>query len=55
LNDVYNLNKVIIPSVDLVINRSLDSSLFASIVNYKAPEWRTLIEEMNENKILYIS
>ena len=52
VNEVYELNKDIFPSDELVIDRSLDSSRFKRLVNYEAPCWKELIEEMKINQIL---
>jgi dTDP-4-dehydrorhamnose reductase len=55
VNEVYNLNKEIIPSDDFVIDRSLDSSLFRELIDYKVPNWKHLIEEMKSNQLFKIS
>jgi dTDP-4-dehydrorhamnose reductase len=52
VNEVYELNKQILPSDDLVIDRSLDSSLFRNLVDYDIPDWRSLINEMKNNQLL---
>jgi dTDP-4-dehydrorhamnose reductase len=55
VNKIYNLDKEIIPSNDLVIDRSLDSTLFRQLVNYDVPDWETLIVEMKNNRVLKLS
>jgi dTDP-4-dehydrorhamnose reductase len=52
VNEIYCLNKTILPSEELVIDRSLDSSYFRKLVNYEVPCWKHLIEEMKINQIL---
>jgi dTDP-4-dehydrorhamnose reductase len=55
VNEVYDLKKEILPSDDLVIDRSLDSSVFCQLVDYKFPDWKSLIVEMKNNQILKVS
>ncbi|MBU3584084.1 SDR family oxidoreductase [Polynucleobacter sp. 15G-AUS-farblos] len=42
----YNQDVKITPSQDVIIDRSLDSSLFNQASGYKAPNWDVLIREM---------
>lgn len=44
--DIYKKNINIIPSDQLIINRSLDSSKFQKATGYKCPEWPELINKM---------
>lgn len=44
--DVYHKNINIIPSDQLVINRSLDSSRFQKATGYNCPEWLELVNKM---------
>lgn len=55
VNEVYDLKKEILPSDDLVIDRSLDSSVFSQLVDYKIPDWKSLIMDMKNNQILKVS
>lgn len=45
---VYKKEIVIQPDNDIVIDRSLDSSLFQQATGYRAPEWPELIEKMRQ-------
>lgn len=44
----YGASAEIIPSDQLVVNRSLDSTRFRDATGYVAPEWPVLIESMRE-------
>ena len=44
----YNHQVDIVPDEKIVIDRSLDSSLFNSKTNYKCPSWNKLVQEMYE-------
>lgn len=46
--EVYQKKIRIEPSTELVVDRSLDGSLFNGITGYKAPGWRKMIEELRE-------
>lgn len=45
---VYEKDIVIQPDNEVVIDRSLDSSLFQQATGYRAPEWPELIEKMRQ-------
>ncbi|AAU03802.1 dTDP-4-dehydrorhamnose reductase family protein [Rickettsia typhi] len=46
--EIYNKEIEIIPSDELIVERSLDSTRFNSITGYKPPEWRELVKRMYE-------
>lgn len=46
--EVYNKKIDIIPSDELVIDRSLDATRFNEITGYNPPEWRGLVKRMCE-------
>jgi dTDP-4-dehydrorhamnose reductase len=48
--EVYGKNIEVIPSSDLVIDRSLDAKHFEKVTGYIAPEWPELIEVMHTFK-----
>ncbi len=45
--EVYKRKINIVASQELIIDRSLDGSKFASLTGYQVPSWHELIEEMN--------
>lgn len=45
---IYQKQIEIIPSAELVIDRSLDGSRFAALTGYQVPTWEILIQEMYE-------
>ena len=47
--EIYGKKIEIVPSDDLVIDRSLDGSKFKEITNYVAPDWSNQILEMKTN------
>jgi dTDP-4-dehydrorhamnose reductase len=46
---VYNKKINIIPSEELIINRSLDGSRFSNIYSYQVPSWPEMLIEMHKN------
>ncbi|MFP1452288.1 hypothetical protein ACLB1N_12720 [Escherichia coli] len=46
VNEVYKLNKTIVPKSDFVIDRSLDSHRLCSLTKYTPPDWNTLVVKM---------
>ena len=48
--EIYNKEIDIIPSDELVIDRSLDSTRFNEVTGYTPPEWRELVKRMCEFK-----
>lgn len=50
VSDIYKKDIKIIPSDDLVIDRSLDASRFYKATGYNAPNWETLIAELYNYK-----
>ncbi|WP_113388467.1 dTDP-4-dehydrorhamnose reductase family protein [Escherichia coli] len=46
VNEVYKLNKTIVPKSDFVIDRSLDSHRLRSLTKYTPPDWNTLVVKM---------
>ena len=48
--EIYNKKIDIIPSDELIIDRSLDSTRFNGITGYNPPEWRELVKRMCEFK-----
>lgn len=44
---VYGKDVAILPSQDVVIDRSLDSKLFREHTGYKPPDWDTLLKKMH--------
>lgn len=47
--EIYQKQIVIIPSDELVIDRSLDGGRFSALTGYEAPSWKTMIQEMYED------
>jgi dTDP-4-dehydrorhamnose reductase len=47
IKEVYQKQINIIPSDDVIIDRSLDASLFNRVTGYRAPDWKRLIEKMH--------
>ncbi|MBN1450059.1 MAG: SDR family oxidoreductase [Anaerolineales bacterium] len=45
-NAAYNKNLEIVPNVDIVIDRSLDSTRFRQATGFKPPAWQDMIEAM---------
>lgn len=48
--EVYGKDIEIVPDDNLVIDRSLDSTLFRNASGYTPPTWRELIEEMRDQR-----
>ena len=48
ISEKYNHKIDIIPEEKIIIDRSLDSSLFNSKTNYSCPSWNKLVQEMYE-------
>ena len=48
ISEKYNHQIDIIPDQSVVIDRSLDSTLFNAKTNYKCPSWNRLVQEMYE-------
>ena len=46
ISQIYNHKIDIIPDEKIIIDRSLDSSLFSSKTNYICPSWNKLIQDM---------
>lgn len=46
LNSAYNANVDITPSEEVVIDRSLDSSVFRELTGFRPPTWREMVAEM---------
>jgi dTDP-4-dehydrorhamnose reductase len=46
--DTYGCKNKIIPDGSLVINRSLDSTLFSSITGYTTKPWNVLVQELHQ-------
>jgi len=46
VKDRYGLDVEVVPSDEVVIDRSLDSSRFRSMTGYQPPRWETLVEHM---------
>tara|TARA_Y100000589_G_scaffold118994_1_gene113239 strand:+ start:14402 stop:15277 length:876 start_codon:yes stop_codon:yes gene_type:complete len=55
IKDIYSLNTKIEPSLEIKVNRSLDSSKFMSFTNYSTKSWETMIKEMFLERNLFIS
>jgi len=47
--EIYNKQIRILPSDQLVIDRSLNPAKFAGLTGYVAPSWQQMIQEMKEN------
>ena len=47
--EIYRKQIKIIPSEELIIDRSLDGNIFNQLTGYKAPSWKAMIEEMKAN------
>ncbi|MGL4226556.1 MAG: NAD(P)-dependent oxidoreductase, partial [Rickettsia sp.] len=46
--EIYNKEIDIIPSDELVIDRSLDATRFNEVTGYTPPDWRELVKRMYE-------
>lgn len=46
ISEIFNKKIDIIPSDDVIINRTLDCSKFEHITGFRAPEWKKMIEDM---------
>ena len=46
--EIYNKEIDIIPSDELVIDRSLDATRFNEVMGYTPPDWRELVKRMYE-------
>ena len=53
LNKAYNKNLEITPNADIVIDRSLDSSLFLSTTGFQPPAWPDMIQTMANERTSY--
>lgn len=48
LNDIWKMEKKIIPNSELKVDKSLDSSKFKNLFNYQPPSWRKQISSSYE-------
>lgn len=53
MNKHYRADVEIVPSDEVVIDRSLDSSLFRSATQFSPPDWDSMIEQMAGSPIPY--
>jgi dTDP-4-dehydrorhamnose reductase len=51
--DSFGRDLTILPDEDFVSDRSLDSSRFRQITDYKPPTWTAMIDELERNSSLY--
>ncbi|MEA2072429.1 MAG: SDR family oxidoreductase, partial [Campylobacterota bacterium] len=49
MKDVYKKDITIKPYDDFVLDRSLDSSKFMKVTGYKAPLWKSMLEDMHNH------
>lgn len=54
ISEIFNKKIDIIPSDNVVINRSLDASKFEHITGFKAPDWKKMIEDMYLDRIMNV-
>ena len=53
VKDSFGRDLTILPDEDVVSDRSLDSSRFRQLTNYKPPAWPMMIDELKRNSSLY--
>lgn len=54
ISEIFNKKIDIIPSNDVIINRSLDGSKFEHLTGFRAPDWEEMIEDMYMDRMMNV-